>query len=106
MAKRIQQAVAIAALQRLQTLQAQFQLQHRMLVASHNPQCLQSFCKASFYTPFFNPYTEPESNLVMHLDSISPALEKYPVSAISGYYFSVSRFEEIFPQHANTYLVN
>lgn len=92
----IQQSLA-----QLSLLRNKYNLQKKILVESSHAPFLQAFCDSgfytSFYTPFFNPYKEDEGLLVKRIDSISFLLKKYPVSAISGYYFQTPFLKKFFP---------
>lgn len=89
------------ALGSLTRLRDTYQLDKKILVESPHPELLQSFCDngfyTSFYAPFFNPYKEEEAVLVKRIDSIAALLKKYPVSAISGYYFQTPFLKKFFP---------
>ena len=89
------------ALAHLSFLRNKYNLHKKLLVESPNAPLLQAFCDSgfytSFYTPFFNPYKEEEALLVKRIDSISTLLKKYPVSAISGYYFQTPFLKKFFP---------
>lgn len=80
-----------------------YQLKDRVIVESSYPQYLQSFCDSgfftSYYTPFFNPYQESESALIQHIDTIAANLQRYPVSALSGYYFQYPLLKKYFPAY-------
>lgn len=89
------------SLAQLSLLRNKYNLHKKMLVESPNAPALQAFCDSGFYTsfysPFFNPYKEEEALLVKRIDSISALLKKYPVSAISGYYFQTPFLKKFFP---------
>lgn len=91
-----------AALDKLCKLRSKYALKNKMLVESPNIACLPAFCDSgfytSYYTPFFNPYNEPEALLVERIDSISKLLKRYPVSALSGYYFQAPFLLKYFPE--------
>ncbi|MFT3982072.1 MAG: hypothetical protein QM687_16510 [Ferruginibacter sp.] len=88
-------------LEKVCALRSRFGLQKRMLIESPNISCLTTFCDSSFYTsfytPFFNPYNEKEEALTQKIDSIAGLLKKYPVSALSGYYFQAPFLMKFFP---------
>lgn len=93
---------APAALGKLCHLRSRYALKNKVLVESPNITCLPSFCDSgfytSYYTPFFNPYNEPEEVLAGRIDSISNLLKRYPVSALSGYYFQAPFLLKYFPE--------
>ena len=84
-------------------LRNQYKLQNKLIIESSSPKSLQSFCDSnfftSFYTPFFNPYSIKEAELIKHLDSITSALKQYKVSALSGYYFQYPVLKKYFPNY-------
>lgn len=90
------------ALNKLISLRDTFALQNKIIVESPNIQLLTMFCDSnfytSFYTPFFNPYQEEEEKLVDRIDSIAGLLKRYPVSAVSGYYFQAPFLLKFFPE--------
>lgn len=89
------------ALEKLISLRDTFALHNKIIVESPNIQLLTGFCDSNFYTsyytPFFNPYREAEDRLVERIDSIAGLLKRYPVSALSGYYFQVPFLLKFFP---------
>jgi len=89
------------ALEQLLFLKNKHALANRILVESSNAAALKIFCDSGFFTsyyvPFFNPYTETEPMLIGRIDSIAAVLKKYPVSALSGYYFQVPFLKKYFP---------
>ena len=89
------------SLKYIATLRNTYRLNNKMIIESHNPECLQSFCDSgfftSYYTPFFNPYQENEAAVIVYIDSIKKQLEHYPVSALSGYYFQYPLLKKYFP---------
>lgn len=89
------------ALAHILDLQKEYGLEQKLIIESPNIRCLQSFCDSgfftSFYVPYFNPYQEEEQILNARIDSLSAILEKYPVSALSGYYFQVPFLKKFFP---------
>lgn len=82
-------------------LRNKYTLQHKLIVESSFPQLLQSFCDSgfftSYYTPFFNPYLQSESDIIKAIDTISFNLKNYPTSALSGYYFQYPLLKKFFP---------
>src|SRR6218665_250833 len=100
--KNLSEANEKYALQALLNIKNKFELNKRVLVESPQIARLRSFCDSgfytSFYTPFFNPYNEPEETLVAKIDSITALLKKYPVSALSGYYFQAPFLMKFFPE--------
>lgn len=99
--KNLEEYSKIKAVQYLRSLENKYGLHNRLMVESQNIAALQTFCDSGFFTsyyvPFFNPYSEKENVLVSRIDSISAALKKYPVSALSGYYFQVPFLKKFFP---------
>jgi heptose-I-phosphate ethanolaminephosphotransferase len=89
------------ALAHILDLKKKYSLEQKLVIESPNIQFLQSFCDSgfftSFYVPFFNPYQEEEQILNARIDSLSAVLKKYPVSALSGYYFQVPFLKKFFP---------
>jgi hypothetical protein len=53
----------------------------------------------SYYVPLFNPYLITEDSLVTILNAVSANLEKYPASAVSGYYFQYPVLKKFFPNY-------
>ncbi len=85
------------------TIRKKYNLQNKMLIESTNIQYLPAFCDkgfyTSYYTPFFNPYLLKEDELNRIADSISNNLNRYPVSALSGYYFQYPFLKKYFPNY-------
>ena len=90
-----------ASLEYLSSLKNRFRLDKKLLVESSDPSLLQLFCDSGYYTsyyvPFFNPYRENEEELIQHIDTLTALLDKYPVSALSGYYFQTPFLKKFFP---------
>ncbi len=84
-------------------LRSKYGLANKMIIESPAPQWLPAFCDSgfytSYYTPYFNPYLATEMELIAHLDTISNNIEKYPVSALSGYYFQYPVLKKYFPNY-------
>ena len=82
-------------------LRKSYGLDNKLIVESSHPECLQSFCDSglftSYYTPFLNPYHENDAAIIVYIDSIKRQLERYPVSALSGYYFQYPLLKKYFP---------
>lgn len=99
--KNLSDTNAVAALQKLQTLQKDFNLQQKLIVESPQIKNLSAFCKAGFFTsyyvPYFNPYLMQENELVAQIDLLAANLHKYKVSALSGYYFQIPMLKKFFP---------
>jgi len=99
--KNLSLANAKQALTKLCEIREEFALQKRIIVESSTIQALTMFCDSNFYTsyytPFFNPYNESEEKIVETIDNISSLLKKYPVSALSGYYFQTPFLMKFFP---------
>ena len=89
------------ALQTLIQLRAKYNLQNKILVESSNPNLLKPFSDnqffTSYYTPSFNPYTSSEEGNKIWFDSIATLLRKYPVHALSCYYFQKPFLHQYFP---------
>lgn len=85
------------------TIRKKYNLQNKMLIESTNIQYLPAFCDkefyTSYYTPFFNPYLLKENELNQIADSISNNLDRYPASALSGYYFQYPFLKKYFPNY-------
>lgn len=84
-------------------LRKEYSLQNKLIVECMLPQYLQSFCDSGFFTsyyvPFFNPYQLTENELLQTIDTIALNLKKYPVAAISGYYFQYPFLKKFFPEY-------
>ena len=84
-------------------LREEHHLQNKLIVESALPQYLQSFCDSgfytSYYTPFFNPYLLTEKEVIQAIDTIASNLKKYPVAALSGYYFQYPLLKKFFPDY-------
>jgi hypothetical protein len=92
---------ASASLSRIITLRNKYALTNKLIVESNNIKYLSVFCDSGFFTsyyaPYFNPYEINEQDLIGFIDSMSANLKKYPVSALSGYYFQYPVLEKYFP---------
>jgi hypothetical protein len=90
-----------ATLEKLVQLKEQFHLQNRIIVESSFAECLPPFANAGFFTsyylPFFNPYLRHDSLNLQMADSIKKLLIKYPVHALSGYYYQSGFTKNYFP---------
>lgn len=84
-------------------LREEYNLQNKLIVEGALPQHLQSFCDSGFFTsyyvPFFNPYQLTENELLQIIDTIASNLKKYPVAALSGYYFQYPLLKKFFPEY-------
>lgn len=84
-------------------LREEYHLQNKLIIESALPQYLQSFCDSGFFTsyyvPFFNPYQLTENELLQTIDTIAFNLKKYPVAALSGYYFQYPFLKKFFPDY-------
>lgn len=82
-------------------IRKKYGLQNKMIIESSNIKYLAAYCEngffTSYYTPFFNPYQLKKNDLKKIIDSISSNLERYPVSALSGYYFQYPFLKKYFP---------
>ncbi len=80
-----------------------YDLQDKMIIESTKIKYLPAYCDSgfftSYYTSFFNPYLLKENELNQIADSISNNLERYPVSALSGYYFQYPFLKKYFPNY-------
>ena len=85
------------------TIRKNYNLKSKMIVESSNIKYLPAYCDSgfftSYYTPFFNPYLLTENKLNHFADSISDNLKRYPVSALSGYYFQYPFLKKYFPNY-------
>ncbi|MEO5943415.1 MAG: hypothetical protein ABIP30_14415 [Ferruginibacter sp.] len=92
---------AQASLSKTIELRKKYNLTNKLIVESNNIKYLSSFCDSgfftSYYTPYFNPYKIKEDDLVKDLALITENLKKYPVSALSGYYFQYPVLKRFFP---------
>lgn len=99
--KNLDENNAAASLEKLESIRSRFALGRRIIVESSNIEALQLFCEknfyTSFYTPFFNPYKDEEKALLAHIDTIAALVSKYPVNALSGYYFQAPFLRKYFP---------
>lgn len=91
----------VKALETLKQLRDKYDLQDKILVESSYPNLLKPFSDnqfyTSYYTPYFNPYLSTEKENEQTLDSITSLLKKYPVHALSGYYFQMPFLHKYFP---------
>lgn len=89
------------SLQYMIQLRQQYALRDKMIIESSHPECLRYFCDSSFFTsyyvPFFNPYQLDEPAQSATVDTIASNLKRYPVSALSGYYFQYPFLKKYFP---------
>ncbi len=89
------------SLETLIQLRDKYNLQNKILVESSYPNLLQPFSANSFYTSYytayFNPYLTSEIENKKSIDSIAYLLKKYPVHALSGYYFQMPFLHQYFP---------
>ena len=92
-------------------LRTKYELSNKIIIESSAPQWLPAFCDSgfytSYYTPYFNPYLSTEKDLITYIDTITNNLKKYPVSALSGYYFQYPVMKKYFPSfHVLTWTNN
>jgi heptose-I-phosphate ethanolaminephosphotransferase len=84
-------------------LRIKYHLAGRMIIESSSPENLRAFCDSGFFTsyyvPLFNPYLLPEDSLASILQDVAAKLEKYPASAVSGYYFQYPVLKKFFPKY-------
>lgn len=89
------------ALKYLSGLKEKYNLGKRLIVESSDIVSLKTFCDSGFFTsyyvPFFNPYSLKENQMIAILDTMSADLKRYPVTALSGYYFQVPFLKKYFP---------
>lgn len=101
--KNLDEANAFPSLAEIKRLQHKYKIGNQLIIESSSPQYLRSFCESGFYTsyyvPFFNPYYANESDLIHFTDSVRNNLIKYPVSALSGYYFQYPVLKKFFPNY-------
>lgn len=101
--KNLGDANAVSALQSLLQLQKKYSLQNKILVESNRADLLSDFSDSgffsSYYVPFFNPYKINEAKTAFWADSISSAISKARVDALSGYYFQSSFLSHYFPKY-------
>lgn len=101
--KNLDSSNAAASLQYIAALRDMYGLQGKILVESPSLQNLSSFCEqgffTSYYVPFFNPYRISDNVISSWVDSIRNGLEKYKVSALSGYYFQYPVLKNYFPMY-------
>ena len=99
--KNLQLSNSSKSMKLLTALSMKYQLQNKILVESSHPNLLQIFSQNQFYTsyyvPSFNPYLSSNKNNKVMLDSITLLLKKYPVNAISGYYYQMPFLHHYFP---------
>lgn len=94
---------SMPALQEVTRLKNKYKLFNQVIVESHTPRFLKPFCDSgyftSYYVPFFNPYQATENEIIQFADSVRNNLVKYPVSALSGYYFQYPVLKKYFPNY-------
>ena len=94
---------ARSVLQSLIELRNKYKLQNKILVESGRADLLKAFSDSSFstsyYIPFFNPYKINKEEMDVWVDSISSAISKSRINALSGYYFQCSFLNHYFPQY-------
>ncbi len=91
------------SLKYISALREKYGLKEKLLIESSSLHSLSSYCDSGFFTsyyvPFFNPYRISNSDLSSWVDSIRGGLEKYRVSALSGYYFQYPVLKNYFPMY-------
>ncbi len=99
--KNANESNVIGALETLKQLREKYNLQNKILVEASQPNLLIHFSDnqfyTSYYTPYFNPYLATEKENKIYLDTITSILKKYPVHALSGYYFQMPFLHQYFP---------
>ena len=84
-------------------IRKKYDLLNKMIIESTTIKYLPAYCDSgfftSYYTPFFNPYLLKENELNRIADSISNNLSRYPVGALSGYYFQYPFLKKYFPNY-------
>ena len=87
----------------LNRLRAKYGLAGKVLVESNHPELLQFFRNSGFYTayytPNFNPYAVSDDSLQKMAVRISTTLQRYPVNALTGYYFQHPFLHHYFPSY-------
>jgi hypothetical protein len=85
------------------TLRRKYKLENKMIIESSVIKYLAGFCEhdffTSYYTPYFNPYELKDKALQNIMDTLSYNLQRYPVAALSGYYFQYPFLKKYFPQY-------
>jgi hypothetical protein len=98
--KNLNKENASRSLSHLVDVREKYHLQNKMIIESSSPVLLQDFIANGFYTsyyvPFFNPYQLEKNSLDSLINTISSNLNRYPVSAISGYYFQYPFLKKYF----------
>lgn len=99
--KNLDASNAPASLKVAMQLRRKYALENKLIIESSSPENLRAFCDSGFFTsyyvPYFNPYLITEDDLIYNLDSITNNLKKYPVTALSGYYFQYPVLKKYFP---------
>lgn len=99
--KNLRDSTHVPALAELIRLRALYKLDHKIMVESNHPELLQAFGDSGFftayYTPYFNPYKVSGDTLRKRVDWIASRLEKYPVNALTGYYYQYPFLHHYFP---------
>ena len=84
-------------------LRQKYKLTNKLLVESHNGYLLNAFSDSGFYTsyyaPTFNPYQINDDEIKQWVDSISSAVSKSKLSALSGYYYQHPFLHHYFPNY-------
>ena len=99
--KNLDETNKAASLNEVKRLQKKYNLNNKIIVESGCIKCLTDYCDSGFFTsysvPYFNPYQIEEKDLISFLDTMASNLKKYPVSALSGYYFQYPVLKKYFP---------
>ncbi|MFM6924354.1 MAG: FAM151A/B family protein [Ferruginibacter sp.] len=84
-------------------LRNKYYLQNKILVESGRADLLTAFSDSNFFTsyyiPLFNPYKMSKEELNVRADSISTAISKSKINALSCYYFQCRFLKHYFPQY-------
>jgi len=91
------------SLSALIVLRRKYQLENKIIIESSVIRYLVGFCENDFftcyYTPYFNPYELKGKALQDIIDTLSGNLQRYPVAALSGYYFQYPFLKKYFPDY-------
>lgn len=94
---------SMSSLHEINRLKNKYNLSNQFIIESPDPQFLKTFCDSgyftSYYVPFFNPYQATEKEIIQFTGTIRKNLEKFPASALSGYYFQYPVLKKFFPNY-------
>lgn len=101
--KNLDTSKVVLSAQKIDQLKNRFNLDKKIIIESSDAKALQGFCQAGYYTsyyvPFHNPYKSKEEQTISFIDSIAGMIQKYPASALSGYYFQYPLLKKFFPNY-------